>query len=473
MVKSHIYISLLALLCYTHATAQSLSLDACVERALEHNRSLSSAKLKVDQAQFDMKSYKANFYPKMNLMALDFFSTAKGNFTIQGGHLPIYSYVPSSGQFVPNVTPNADGTYTLNQYADFPSQTMEWKLKNIFWGGVSITEPIYTGGKVTTAYNMSKIGVAMAQENIRLSESEVIVKTHEAYHLTIKAKELGDVARSYKSLLTELKKNVDGAFRHGMSTRNDMMKVQVKLNEAELSIQKADNAYRLACMNLCHVIGMPLDSQIDFGDDQTATSSLLGSSNDSTIILGRSSSIEERPEYALLEKKTELARQKIRLTKSDYLPTVAVGATYTYTNGGELAGKKLIDNGAASVGVAVKVPISIFGDAVNKTRSAKAAYQIAQLEQEDLNEQMRLELSQCQNIYEESLSELQLCQLSLEQAAENMRLSKQQYEVGFETLSDYLETQAMWQKCYANLVNARCQRQLAYVSLMKATGKLR
>ena len=62
---------------------------------------------------------------------------------------------------------------------------------------------------------------------------------------------------------------------------------------------------------------------------------------------------------------------------------------------------------------------------------------------------------------------------ALEQAAENMRLSKQQYEVGFEPLSDYLETQASWQQCSANLVNARCQMQLAQVRLLKAAGNLR
>ena len=86
---------------------------------------------------------------------------------------------------------------------------------------------------------------------------------------------------------------------------------------------------------------------------------------------------------------------------------------------------------------------------------------------------MQLELSQCQNLREEALTEVHLCQVALEQAAENMRLSKQQYEVGFETLSDYLETQALWQQCNANLVNARCQLQLSQMKLLKAAGKLR
>lgn len=446
---------------FAELTAQTLTLDECVNKALEYNKSLSSAKLKLDQTRFDMKSYKANFYPQFNLMALDFYTTAKGDFTIEGGHLPIYNYVEEAGTFVPNVTKNADGSYTLNQYADFPSQTMKWKLKNMFVGSISVMEPLYAGGKISTAYEMSKLGVNMANENIRLTESEVIVKTHEAYYQAVKAKELGEVARSYKTLLDELKKNVEGAFRHGMSTRNDIMKVQVKQNEAELSIQKADNGYQLAKMNLCHIIGLPLNSEVEV--EQTDPSANVSIPMDMGV----------RPEHAILDNKTELARQQVKLTKSDYLPNVAVGATYSYANGGELAGKKLINNGSASVGVMVKMPLDLFGGGTNKVRSAKAAYQIAQMEQQDFDEQMQLEWAQCKNLFDEAQTEVRLCQTALEQAAENMRLSKQQYEVGFEPLSDYLETQASWQQCSANLVNARCQMQLAQVRLLKAAGNLR
>lgn len=462
MKKSFIYIFSLMLCCVCGKVgAQTLTLDECVNKALEHNRSLSSAKLKLEKARFDSKAYKANFFPQFNLLAVDFYSTANGDITIEGGHLPIYNYVESSGKYVPNVIANDDGSYTLNQYADFPSKSMKWKLKNMVVGSISMMEPLYSGGKITTAYEMSKLGITMASENIRLTESEVVVKTREAYFLAIKAKEMGEVARSYKTMLDELKKNVEGAFRHGLSTRNDIMKVQVKQNEAELSIQKADNGYRLALMNLCHIVGLPLDSPVGVTAENILPSEVLATD------------MGVRPEHVILENKTELARQNIKLTRSDYLPSVMLGATYTYANGGELAGKRLLDNGSPTVGVAVKMPIDLFGGSTNKVRSAKAAYQIAQLEQQDLDEQMLLEFAQCRNIYEEAQTEQRLCEVALEQAAENMRLSKQQYEVGFETLSDYLETQAVWQQCNANLINARCQLGLAYTKLLKASGNLR
>ena len=465
-MKKTLLTTILVFTAISAALAQHITMEQCRTMALEHNKSLSSAKLKMEQTTFDMKSYKANYFPQINLMATDFYSTAKGNIGIDGGHLPIYNYVDAYGQYVPNVTVNEDGTYTLNQYADFPDQKIEWKAKNVFIGGISLMEPLYAGGKISTAYKMSKLGVEMARDNIRLTEEEVIVKTDEAYYMAVRAKELGKVAQSYKALLDELLKNVEAAFRHGMKTRNDVMKVQVKLSEATLSIQKADNGYRLATMNLCHLIGMPLSSDIDVCADSTESDIAISALTDSPL------SVASRPECSILHNKAELARYNVKLTQSDYLPNVAVGASYTYANGAELAGKKLLDNGSATVGIVVKMPIDIFGGATNKTRSAKAAHQIALLEQQDLTEQMQLELRQCINNVDEAATEVQLCETALAQATENMRLSRQQYEVGFEPLSDYLETQAIWQQCSANLVNARCQLHLAKTKLLKASGQL-
>lgn len=454
------------------AAAQQLTMEQCRTLAIESNKTFQAAKLQHNKALYDQKSYKANFFPKFDLVAADVYSFADGSFTMQGGKLPIYKLSPTTGSYVPDVTVKPDGSYVFNQYADFPSQKIDWKMKNIFFGGVSLMQPIYAGGKITTAYRMSQLGVGMAEENVRLKESEVVVKTDEAYSLAVKAQEMKSVAKSYRATLLEVQKNVEAAFKHGLSTRNDLLKVQVKLNEADLSIQKADNAYRLALMNLCHVIGKPLDTAIEVVSPAQDAAALIAAcdKNVQTYAPAGSLDITGRPEYTIMNAKTELACNQVRLAKSEALPSVAVGAAYTYTNGAEVAGKRLFDEGSASVGVTVRMPLDLFGGTSNKIRSAKVAYQIAQMEQQDTNEQMTLEQSQCRNTYEEAKTELLLCESALAQSEENMRLSRQQYEVGFETLSDYLETQTTWQKCNADLVSARCQLVLASTKLIKAIG---
>lgn len=327
---------------------------------------------------------------------------------------------------------------------------------------------------MTAAYRMSQIGADVAVSNVRLTESEVKVAIEEAYYLVVQAREMGKVARSYHATLTEVKKTVEAAFRHGMSTRNDIMKVQVKLNEADLSVQKADNATRLAILNLCHLIGLPLDTPLDVIMPDMDTDRLISDCDAYVSALGerRLMSVESRPEYEMVSQKAELARQQVKLAKSDLMPTVALNASYMYMNGGELAGEKLMDNGSAYVGLVVNMPLDFFGATTNKVRSAKAAYQMAQLEQQDICEKMTLEQNQSWNAYDEAKTELKLCDSAYKQSEENVRLSMQQYEVGFETLSDHLEAQALMQQCAANLVKARCQLLLQRSKLAKALGRM-
>ena len=67
---------------------------------------------------------------------------------------------------------------------------------------------------------------------------------------------------NYEALLAELEKNVASAVKHGVRTRNDLLKVKVKLNQARLSITRANNGYSIARMNLCRELGLPLESNI-------------------------------------------------------------------------------------------------------------------------------------------------------------------------------------------------------------------
>ncbi len=458
-------------------TARNITLDQARELALQHNKDIAKSKLVVEQTQNEAKAYRTNYFPRINVTLADLYSTNKGDFTIAGGHLPIYMLNPATGTYLPNVSMGADENYILNQYADFPSQKLDYKMGNVFLGSVSLTQPLYMGGKITAAYRMAKRGAEMASENIRLTESQVIVQTDEAYMQAVLARQLADVARSYKQLLDELQKNVESAVRHGLKTRNDLLKVQVKVGEAELSIQRADNGIRLSTMNLCHIMGLPLDTQLVIDNSQFSTFnsqlSSLRSGAGGTTLNSQPSTLNSRPESAILQAKTDIAKLQVKLTRSEYMPQLAMFAGYSYVNGIKLSGNKLFDSGAAAVGATLKVPVVTFGERIYKARSAKARYQIAQTEQQNLTEQMQLELAQADNNFCEAQTELSITERNLEQAAENMRLARQQYDAGTEPLSQLLDAQALWQQASADNVKAKCQLQVAHTKLLKAQGQLR
>ena len=450
----------------TSDAVNTMPLSKAQELALSYNRSIMMSKITFEQTGYDLQMYKSKRLPRVDLLLTDFYSSGSSTLQIEGGHLPIYTYNETAGTYVPSVKVNPDGSYQLLQYADFPTQKMKLKLNNIFIGGLQITQPIYTGGKITSAINMAEIGRQMASVNVRLTEDEVILKIDEAYMQAVRAKELSVVADSYYTMLKELERTVESAVRHGLRLRNDLMKVQVKLNEAELGKQKADNAYLLCRMNICHLTGLPLTdaSKIDI-DTYTA--------NQERSLPSLDVDVSRRPEYTLLSKRADLAREEISLARSDYLPSVALFGGVSYANGGELAGKKLFDNGNFSIGVMVKVPLLNFGEGSNKVRSAQAKAQLASMELLEKSELMELEIALCRNEVEECQTEVDIARKSYDQSSENLRLSKSAYDHGVELLSDYFEAQAIWREAAATLVESRCKLYLAYTKYMKATGQLR
>ena len=410
---------------------ETLTLEQCREMALKYNKEMAAAARQTESARYTAKSYKGNFFPNFSLSGTGIYSTSDGSLGIAGGNLP--TFLPdATGQFLPN-----------KGFAYFPGIDLNYKIGMVYMGGIQVEQPLYMGGKIRAAYKMSLLGKEMAQLSETLTASEVIVKTEQAYAQVIKAKEMKKVADKYNAVLTELMKNVESAHKHGLKPQNDVLKVQVKLNESELNIRKADNALRLATMNLCHYIGKPLTADIRTADTFPEVAQ---------DIRLQTADISARPEYAILNQQVAIAKQQVKLNRSELLD--------------------LFDGGSFSVLLNVSVPLFHFGANSNKVRAAKAKLEQARLEQENMNEQMLLELAQSVNNLDEARLESTIAERSLQQAEENMRVSRSQYDVGLETLSDHLEAQALWQQAYETKVDARFRLYLNYITYLKATGTL-
>ena len=441
-----------ALFCSSALFSQEvLSLKQCREMALQYNKEMAASVRQTESARYMAKSYKGNFFPNFTASGTGIYSSASGHYGVEGGNLP--AFMPnSSGQFLPN-----------GGFSYFPGIDLKYKIGLIYMGGVEVEQPLYMGGKITAAYKMSVLGKEMTQMNETLTATTVILNTDKAYAQVVKAREMKNVADRYHTVLVELHKNVESAYRHGLKPQNDVLKVQVKLNESELNMRKAENALRLATMNLCHFIGKPLIADIQVSGDYPEVKE---------NIMMQVSDITARPEYGILNKQVAMAKQQVKLNRSELLPKVGVKGSYNYIHGLEVNDETFLYKGGFSVLLNVSVPLFHFGERINKVHAAKAKLEQTRLEQADMNEKMLLELTLAANNLDEARLESELSDRSLQQAEENMRVSKKQYEVGLETLSDYLEAQTLWQQAYCVQVDTHFRLYLNYVEYLKATGTL-
>ena len=325
-------------------------------------------------------------------------------------------------------------------------------------------QPLYTGGKITAGYRMGKLGTQMASLGEKLTAEQTVVAVHEAYQLMVKAKEMREVAVQYDSLLAQLTSDVQSALRNGMVSHNEEMKVMVKKSEAELQIKQAENGIRLARMNLCQIVGLPIDDKIDVIPSDDVLLSTYIDTQDLTT---------RRTEYQLLELKSQLAEQQVKLERSNLLPQLGLVANASVLDGMEMGGKKMFEReGIFNVAVALTIPISHGNQSRNKVKAAKEEAQRLRTEQASLCEKMLLEQQQLANEVEEARMELVMRQQNLDQCAENLRVSRMSYSVGYETLSDLLEAQVLWQKAYAELVETKYLLNIKAVKWRKTAGTL-
>jgi outer membrane protein TolC len=459
-----LYLILFAFLTESAYPQQVMTLERCRELALENNKTIAMAAQKSEIAGWTQKSYRTNFLPKISASGAYFFTNTKMHKTIEGAYLPTFVPDPATGQLAPNIlTMGPDGAPIFREYAYFPDMDISLKLSGTWMAGIKAEQPLYTGGKITSAYKMSQIGSELATLNQALTRAEIILKTDEAYWTYVQTTELAKLALSFQQVVTELLRNVQDAQEVGLKHRNDVLKVQVKVNEAELKVRQAENGRLLSRKNLCRLTGLPFDSEIVL-PPSFETSTPLNNT--------RLADYATRPEYAMLTRQIALKDQQVKLVQSDFLPKAGLMANYGYLSGLVLNGDKLLDRASFFAIASVNIPLFQWGEGRHKIRAAKAERDLLQLQRDDVNEQMALELAQALDKCDESSLEVRLTARALEQAAENMKISGDQYAEGMETLADYLEAQTVWQRAWTEHINAQTRQRLNQTHYLKSAGQL-
>jgi outer membrane protein TolC len=67
---------------------------------------------------------------------------------------------------------------------------------------------------------------------------------------------------------------------------------------------------------------------------------------------------------------------------------------------------------------------------------------------------------------------IQLNETALEQAEENLRVTRDNYEVGMETITEYLIAQTQWQQAFSELIDSKTDFKIKETAWLKVTGNL-
>ncbi|MGL5682330.1 MAG: TolC family protein [Marinifilaceae bacterium] len=431
----------------TGIAQQLLSVEQCRAMALENSKQIDMATKQLQRQQLNVKAMRANFLPKVSASGLYMYNQKSLDYTLTGGKLPIFS-----------ITDN--GVVPFPGFTGMPDIDFNIDLKGVYHIGVNVEQPIYMGGRVRTGLQMAKIGKKLATSAVSKQKDEIILEVEKAYWQLVQVRQKLILAARYEETVNQVLQTVQSAESVGMSIENNVLRVQVKCNEASLKKEKAEHGVQLAQMNLCRLIGVPSYSEIITVDEFPQV-----------LMPADINSYEKRPEYQLMTQQIELQNKQVALQRADNLPQLGARVGYGYGGGMEINGEEL-RQASLNAMATLAVPVFHWNQGRNKVKMAKLEQQIVETNREHYIELMELEIRSAFLDIQSGISQVTLAEKSLTQASENMRVSQDRYDVGKEILSDLLESQTQWQQAWSELIDAKTQLLISRAVYLKSIGEL-
>lgn len=460
------------------STAETYSLDSCRAMALNNNKELMVKAERVRQAGYQRKQAFAAYLPALDFAGGYTYNQKKLSLFDSDQLLPTKSFNLATQSYEFNVVTNPithqpvttpDGTPIPSEVALIPKEAMEFDIHNVFFGAVTLTQPIYMGGKIVAMNRLAKI---QEEANRMLQENEsqnVIYAVDAAYWTVVSLNAKHRLAKSYVNLLDTLDRNVKLMLDQGVATRSDLLSVDVKLNEANVDLLKVENGLSLSRMALAQICGLPVHSDINVADEgvaQAIPSAEIATRYNMEEVYSR------RPDLRALEMASEATVQQKRVALSEMLPNIALIGSYSFTNPNMFDGFKNRFGGAFSVGVMVKIPLWHWGGNYNGYRAARSAETISKIQVADAREKIDLQVSQAAYKAQEAVKTYLATESNLAKAQENLRTATLGFREGVITTDDVMAAQTAWLKAHSENIDAMIDVKLCDVYLSKVLGTL-
>ena len=466
---------------------RTLNLDSCRTLALSNNKELRMSKEKVNAAHYQQKAAFTNFLPKIDMMGT-YMRTEKEISLLSDDQKSAISNIgtavapmgqklqqilSSDPSLAPLLTPlqSVMGTLpgALNQVGQGMVDALRTDTRNMFGGMVTLTQPIFMGGKIIAYNKITKFAEQLAESQHATELQDVILNTDQAYWQVISLANKKKLAESFLDLVTKLDSDVSKMVAEGVATKADELSVKVKVNEAEMTLTKVENGLSLSKMVLCQLCGIPLDTPITLADESMENITLPD-----TYIEGNvNTALSNREELKSLELASKIYRQKVNVTRSEFLPSVGLTATYLVTNPSLVNGFERKMRGMWGVGMMVKIPVFHWGEGIYKVKAAKAEANIAQYKLDDVKEKVELQVTQATYKVNEATKKLAMAEKNMAKADENLRYANLGFQEGVIPTSNVLEAQTAWLSAQSGKIDAQIDVKMSEIYLNKSMGTLK
>lgn len=333
---------------------------------------------------------------------------------------------------------------------------------------VNITQPVYTGGAVTSAIELAELKSTAARyatdfqrDNIRFQLTGLYLDIYKYDNLRTVVE--GNIAAARK-VLQEMK----ARYEQGTALQNDITRYELLVSNLELQLIRINNTIDILNTNLVTTAGLPQGTVI-----VTDSTILAQSLPKESAAWWQAEAVANSPSLSLARSGVEISRKAESLVRSERLPKIGLQAGWSM-DGPILVEVPPIDRNLSYwyVGIGINYNISSLYKSDKSLARSRAATRKAIEQLDATRENVTLAVNADHVRYLEAYEELKTRQKSVELAERNYHTTSTRYSADMALITDMLDAANARLDAEQQLVNARINIIYYYYKLLFITGKI-
>lgn len=300
--------------------------------------------------------------------------------------------------------------------------------------GMTLVEPIYTGGRLTSYNKLADLQVEARQMLNDVTDDQIVQNTEFLYYKILELHETDKTLDAMEKELANIHQDAVNIYENGLVNKNDVLSVELMQDQLSALRIKTGNGCTLLRRALAKYMGMA-DEDIDV--DTTLDAEIVAPE---LLRMDAQSAMENRTETRLLDIWVEKSELERKIARASMLPVLGVGGSFNYS-------KLIQDWRSRAVGfVGLQMPLSSFWSERHEYKRKKIEVQKAQDFRQDKRELITLQILDAYDNLESTYKQTQIAEKSIVRAEENLRINREYYRNGLTTMSVLLDAQRQHQQ---------------------------
>lgn len=411
----------------------TLTLEKSISLALSQNPFYLASQERVDAAQFRVRQAAAQFFPSLNAQGLQ--------------NLDEKVFILEFPSLIPGGRP----------------QKIPIDFTRDYQFSLSLTIPLFTGGRLTSGFKTAKFNYLASQEGARQTTQETVFNVKKSFYGYLLAKQMVSVAEESLALAERLLQNVKNMYEVGVASRLDLLRAEVRVSNLKPSVIQARNGVALAELSLKTLLNLDVALPVEIVGEMTYQPAEVN------LERSLSSALANRPELDQINYQKQMAVEMVKIARAEYLPTVAISGNYNFWADALNFRKDTWQNFYA-FNLVLSIPIFNGFQIPAKVAESQAMVKEIEFTEKGLVDTIKFEVQAAILTLNQAQESLLSQEKNIDGAQEAVRVADLNYTEGLITITDVGSTQLALSEARINYLRALFEYVTAQAQLEKAIG---